>query len=92
MWYSMGDDEQRFECDVSHLSINRKLDMEMMANQCAEDYFHNHDGWESPWPRDLFLYETEYGPSIAKLFVEMEAEPVFYSRTSTKYEPERISK
>lgn len=83
MWYSIDDSEQRFEHDVGHLSINHKLDTEMMANQCAQDYFDNHDGWESSWPLDLFLYETEDGPSVAKLSVEMEAEPVFYSRVST---------
>lgn len=52
----------------------------MMAKQRAQDFFDEHDGWECEWPIKIYLHETEDGPEIAKVFVELEAEPVFYAR------------
>lgn len=81
MWYRTEvSADQLFECETSHLSIDRNTNLEMIANQCAEDFFNNHDGWEAPWPLEIYLHESEDGPEVAKLFVEMEAEPVFYSK------------
>lgn len=77
MWYSVNESNYRHECKTSHLSIDRQADLEMMANQCAENFFNEHDGWECSWPIDITLYETEDDPVVAKLSVEMEAQPVF---------------
>lgn len=81
MWYKTEvSGDQLFECKTNHLRIDRNTDLEMMAKQCAQDFFDEHDGWECKWPIKIYLHETEDGPEIAKVFVELQAEPVFYAR------------
>ena len=48
------------------------------ANVVAEDYWDNYDGWESTWPLIFHIYDDEH--YLGKYEVEMEAEPIFYSR------------
>lgn len=74
MWYSVYDSDQRFEFKTIY------ADLEIVAKECAKDFDSNHDGWEYSWPLDFLLYENEDGPSVAKVSVEKEAEPVFYAR------------
>ena len=48
------------------------------ARECAENYHHQHDGWEASWPVDIALYID--GVLIGVFEVEREAEPVFIAR------------
>ncbi len=78
VWYCVDDSEpgNGFELAVNDRPPH---DWGYIAQECAEDYYHNHDGWESSWPQDVFLRETEYGPIVASFSVHMEAEPQFYA-------------
>jgi hypothetical protein len=51
-----------------------------VAQDCAEDYHSNHDGWECSWPITFTLYDSEDGPALACFEIERESEPVFYAR------------
>ena len=75
VWYSASDGSDRFPCRTSW-EINAYL---WIAEDCADDYHSNHDGWESSWPLNITLYETEDGPAIAEFIVERESQPVFYA-------------
>ncbi|MFP8522818.1 hypothetical protein [Klebsiella oxytoca] len=50
-------------------------EFEMMAQDAAEDYWDNHDGWESRWPLDIELFVD--GGSAGVFEVAMEMEPTF---------------
>lgn len=45
------------------------------AEEAAEDYFYNHDGWEDGWPIQLELYID--CKSIGMFTVDYESRPVF---------------
>ncbi len=55
------------------------------AEECAEHYHDNHDGWESVWPLDVTLYDGD--ENLGTFVVEMEAEPIFTA--SEKVKPSR---
>lgn len=43
MWYKTEvSGDQLFECKTNHLHIDRNTDLEMMAKQCAQDFFDEH--------------------------------------------------
>lgn len=48
-----------------------------IAEQCAEDWHGNHDGWEANWPRVFTLYATKNGPSFGKFEIDRETVPQF---------------
>ena len=48
-----------------------------LAEQCAEDWHRNKDGWEGEWPRVFSLYRDKTGPAFASFEVEREYEPHF---------------
>ena len=48
-----------------------------IAEQAADDYHSNHDGWESEWPLGFALHKEEGGPAFASFTVEREAVPEF---------------
>lgn len=50
------------------------------AEEAANDYHSNHDGWESSWPLTFRLFKTEDGPPLGDFEVAMEYEPVFSGR------------
>lgn len=80
MWYSVDDDE-RFECKDQNLWSNC-IDRSY-AEECAEDFEHEHDGWESSWPHNFTLYETEDGPAVATFCVDRDYKAVFYAKRVT---------
>ncbi|WP_419342750.1 hypothetical protein ACM1PE_06760 [Achromobacter sp. PD1] len=47
------------------------------AEACAEDYFHNHDGFEANWPLTFALFDGMTGPEIGRWEVDLEFEPSF---------------
>ncbi|HGY3930753.1 TPA: hypothetical protein ACNVXV_002074 [Citrobacter koseri] len=50
-------------------------DYEQLAQEAAEDYWENHDGWESRWPLNIELFAD--GSSVGMFEVVMETEPTF---------------
>lgn len=48
-----------------------------IAEQCADDWHSNHDGWEAQWPRVFVLYADKEGPELARFEVERETVPHF---------------
>lgn len=50
-----------------------------VAVDAAEDFHGNHDGWESVWPVDFTIYESEDGPPVARFEVERETVPQFHA-------------
>lgn len=48
-----------------------------IAEQCAEDWHNNHDGFEARWPRVFALYKDKVGPPFAKFSVDRETVPQF---------------
>jgi hypothetical protein len=54
--------------------------LEIIAQDAAEDYHHNHDGWEhSSWPIEIHLYD-ENEKILGKFSVDRDVEPVFSAR------------
>lgn len=54
---------------------------EALLDGVAEDYFSNHDGWESNWPLNFeVFYDQPCTNLIAKGRVDMEAVPTFTSK------------
>lgn len=46
-YYSVGDSEYRYTNDsMTDVDFDDAWDVELLAEQCAEDYHSNHDGWE----------------------------------------------
>ncbi len=58
-----------------------------VAEECAEDYFCQHDGWESRWPLTIALFRSEDGPEVARFMVEREDSPNFIARALPAPEP-----
>jgi hypothetical protein len=52
-------------------------DPEWLAEDCAEDFYKNRDGWESHWPITFYLYNLGEDDHFAVVEVGMEFEPTF---------------
>jgi len=50
-----------------------------LANEAAEHYHSNCDGWESDWPLTFHIYSVEEKKHIGSFHIEREAEPSFYA-------------
>ena len=48
-----------------------------MAENAAKDFYSNHDGWDTSWPRTFKLWEN--GEYLGEFEVSIEAEPIFYA-------------
>jgi len=72
------------DCEDSYYELDDFFvlddDPELAAQEAAEDYFTNHDGWESNWPLTIALHETEGGPEKCRFRVDLETEPVFCAK------------
>ncbi|WOE32790.1 MULTISPECIES: hypothetical protein [unclassified Acinetobacter] len=74
-------------CDASRYSIKLKHDTDVeyisrnafvFADDCAEDYYDNHDGWESTWPLEFHLYESEDADKpFHKCLISIQINPSF---------------
>ncbi|MCO9048510.1 hypothetical protein [Acinetobacter sp. UC24323] len=70
----------RYELEFKDIETWLEQDLEFVGNECAQDYFDNHDGWESSWPLEIRVFKDEHSiEPIASLIVEMELEPHFSS-------------
>lgn len=75
--YQFGTDDSGGYPDFDIECIWRPEDMDYIAQECAEKYFSEHDGWESSWPLTFTIFKD--GKQIGRARVEMESEPQFYS-------------
>ena len=76
--YYSTDDHQIFEHEVSEgTCIHRPLEQRQVIEECAEQYFNEHDGWEAGWPLEFRLHNWKTNEVIARLKVELEFEPAF---------------
>lgn len=76
--YSVGehhDEFSRFFFPAKQSVYHRQWSL--VATDLAEDFFHNHDGWESHWPLEFRLYEDDI--EVARFSIDQDAEPVFYA-------------
>jgi len=48
----------------------------LVANDLADDYHSNHDGWESKWPIEFRIYKND--ECVWRGEVDREMEPAFY--------------
>ena len=51
-------------------------ELDDVAKDIGEDYFHNHDGWESMWPITFVIFHD--GKKLGERTVDMEAVPHFF--------------
>lgn len=68
--------------EMDWLEFNSKYisfyDIKFLAEEMAEDYFNNSDGWERSWPLTFRIHD---GIGLFNdVEVEMEAVPTFYAR------------
>lgn len=59
--------------------LEDKWELEMAAQDCANDFWSNHDGWECSWPMNFTLYAPD-GVALGTFEIEQEVEPVFSAR------------
>lgn len=72
------DDEEGtegLEPDYSFDSVWDTDDLEQLAEEAAEDYHSNHDGWEASWPVKFAIFKG--GNLLGKCEVELEFSPSF---------------
>lgn len=56
-------------------------DLNWVAEDAAEHYHSNCDGWEhKSWPIELYLYDEDGANLLGKFSVDREAQPVFMAR------------
>jgi hypothetical protein len=73
-WYATADSS-----DIRYELVGTMRPLRDVAMDAAEDYHGNHDGWESRWPLDFIIYESEDGPPAARFEIERETVPQFYA-------------
>lgn len=47
-----------------------------VAEDAAEDYYYNCDGWEDTWPLTFFIFD-ENGKDVGVFDIEKECSPIF---------------
>ena len=84
LFYSASDDETAHRYQVT-LIADYDLDdntwNDSIAEQCADDFHSEHDGWEASWPRVFALYRDNKSPAFARFEVEREMVPQFNAYT-----------
>jgi hypothetical protein len=58
-------------------------DLEYIAEECADDYHSNHDGWEDSWPVTFLLWDNQ-GRELGTFEVYRDTEPVFRAHQKDK--------
>ena len=72
--------DDAYECDVN-FDYSDATDAKWIAEECAQDYHDNRDGWESKWPIKLSLILSD---GIHDFEIERESVPQFHARLSSK--------
>lgn len=72
----MKDFNNRFEIEIKYPVLDYSV--EDVAEEAADDYFHNHDSWESTWPKTFYIWndKEEY---LGASDVHVECSPSFYA-------------
>lgn len=52
-------------------------DLDLVAEEAADDYHSDHGGWEASWPKVFCIHETQDGPEIARFEVERDFTTTF---------------
>ena len=60
--------------------LEDKWELEMAAQDCAQNFWTNHDGWECSWPLNFTIY-TPDGKILGTFEIEQEYDPVFSARS-----------
>jgi hypothetical protein len=70
------------EYNAQIYDLDDDTDQEYIADQCAEDFYNNHDGQQCTWPIifEFFLDNNPESESIFVCEVELEYTPEFYSK------------
>lgn len=56
--------------------------LDYIAEECAQDYHQNHDGWEAHWPVTFVMWDAQ-GKELGTCEVYRESEPVFQAARKT---------
>lgn len=83
VWYSIPEvcNESRYCLKLSgEVDITRPIEQEDIAEQCANDYWTKHQGYECSWPLDVNLFREEEGELLATVNVSMDMSPTFIGR------------
>jgi len=67
------------ELPSNSYDIHRPIEQEEILERCAEDFFYNHDGWESSWPVLFALHDGEDGGELCRLMIDREDQPYFFT-------------
>ncbi|HGJ5858500.1 MAG TPA: hypothetical protein ACHBX6_02050 [Arsenophonus nasoniae] len=76
------DETDRYEFNINNFN-NEYLDI--AAQECAENFYDNHDGWESNWPLVIRIFVDN--KIIGDFKVEMEFWPSFSTQKIKIYSP-----
>lgn len=78
--YEVDGIDDRFDFEDSG-SVDWETGRAWVAEASAEDFFHNHDGWECCWPMVFTLYEGQ--TLFGKYSIDVVSQPHFYSTLVT---------
>jgi len=65
-----------YEIDVNSIWSNPDSILEDIAEESAEDYFKNHDGWEDQWPLTFYI-KGEANNILGAVNVYLDYDPIF---------------
>ena len=80
IYYNPQGDDTGYRYKVTPLvdyDLSDAIDVAHLAEQCADDWHTNNDGFERAWPRVFSLYVDKSGPAIARFEIDREYEPTF---------------
>ena len=61
----------------SHSDVSDEADLQDIGRDAADDFYRNHDGWESSWPV-TFSFFTGDGRHLGDVAVDIEFAPTFH--------------
>lgn len=76
-------DEEKVDLDdvfviETQWDITDDIDQSWIAEECADDFHSNHDGWESTWPMKFKLWDPQ-GNVVGVFEVDREYTPTFHA-------------
>lgn len=75
-WGHCDEPQDWLDCDTTWVNS-----WEGIAEDCAENAFHEHDGWEASWPLTIRVYDAPTKEGFRGEFeVDCEPLPQFYAR------------
>lgn len=72
--YAIENEEERYEFKTVFVS-DSETGRNWIAQDAAEDFYNNHDGWEASWPIDFSIFSGE--KFVGSFSVHCEAVPQF---------------